>query len=104
MWKSRTRRRPMDNTEHNKPDALCSFSEQCGLVQMLQEKMPELSQRIHNSYCTNASSQCARRWLYEQVGLRAVPSLMLPGQHNWARQIAEELKGRNSVSEHVESQ
>jgi hypothetical protein len=29
---------------------------------------------------------------------------MLPGQHNWARQIAEELKGRSPVSEHVEAQ
>lgn len=104
MWKSRTRRIPMSDSVKNKPDALCPFSEQCGLVNTLQAKMAELSQRIYNNYCTDASSLCARRQLYEQRGSRAVPPLMLPGQFNWARQIAQELKDGGAVSEHAEAQ
>ncbi|MDH4203137.1 MAG: hypothetical protein OEV87_09600 [Phycisphaerae bacterium] len=97
------RRIPMGKTEHNRSDASCSFADQCGLVETLQAKMAELSQRIYEKYCTNPSSQCARRWLYEQAGPRAVPSLMLPGQFDWAHQIAEELNG-DPVSEHAEAQ
>jgi hypothetical protein len=93
----------MDESAQKKPDILCPFSEQCGLVEMLREKMAELSQRIYNNYCTNASSQCARRQLYEQVGANAVPPLMLPGQLNWARQITEAIKDGGAVSEHAET-
>jgi len=94
----------MDESVKNKSDALCPFQEQCGLVEMLQEKMAELSQRIYTNYCTNASSRCARRRLYEEIGPRAVPSLMLPGQHDWARQIAEALQDSTVASKHAETQ
>lgn len=97
-------KKPMDESVKNKPDALCPFREQCGLVEMLQEKMTELSQRIYNNYCTRAPSQCARRQLYEEIGACAVPPLMLPGQINWAHQIAEELKESGTVSEHAKTQ
>ncbi|MHC4988962.1 MAG: hypothetical protein ACYTFX_10790 [Planctomycetota bacterium] len=70
----------------------------------VKEKMAELSQRIYDNYCTNPSSQCARRWLYEQAGAGAVPPLMLPGQFDWARQIAEELQDGGAVSEPAEAQ
>lgn len=93
----------MSESDNHKPDVLCPFREQCGLVKMLQEKMAELSQRIYKSYCTNASSQCARRQLYEQFGRHAVPPLMLPGQFHWGRQIAEELNSRQAVSEHAKT-
>jgi hypothetical protein len=94
----------MSESDTKKSGTLCPFQEQCGLVEMLQEKMAELSQRIYKNYCTNASSQCARRQLYERIGPRAVPPLMLPGQFNWAHQIAEELEGRRCVSEHAKTQ
>jgi hypothetical protein len=94
----------MDESVINKTDALCPFLEQCGLVKTLQEKMTELSQRIYKNYCTNASSLCARRQLYEEIGPRAVPPLMLPGQHDWARQIAEALQDGTAASKHAERQ
>jgi hypothetical protein len=95
---------PMSESDNHKPDVLCPFQEQCALVEILREKMPELSQRIFQNYCTTASSQCARRQLYEQIGPRAVPPLMLPGQLNWACQIADELKASpDAGSEHAKT-
>ena len=101
----------MEHSANNGSKVLCPFQTQCGLVEVLQEKMPELSQRIYDKYCTKAFLQCARRKIYDQLGPHAVPPLMLPGQTDWARRIIEELdaSGENlnagdTTVEHIKTQ
>ena len=53
--------------------------------------MPELIERIQDTYCTKpARSECARFKIAQSVGLEKVPPLMLPEQVEWARQIIAE--------------
>ena len=53
--------------------------------------MPELVERIQDTYCTKpARSECARFKIAQSVGTEKVPPLMLPEQVEWAQQIIEE--------------
>jgi 4'-phosphopantetheinyl transferase EntD len=53
--------------------------------------MPELVSRIKDTYCTTTSCcRCARFQIAQNVGLDAVPHLMLPNQTEWASQILAE--------------
>ena len=53
--------------------------------------MPELVERIQKTYCTTLSCcRCARFQIAQNLGLDAVPQLMLPNQNQWATQIIEE--------------
>lgn len=88
----------------NKPVCVCPYFGSCGLVETLQEKMAELSERIYNNYCTKKGSPCARFRLYENAGAHAVPPLMLPGQLSWAEQIMEEIGQNNIIAEQAKAQ
>ncbi|MHC4291425.1 MAG: hypothetical protein ACYSTR_04355 [Planctomycetota bacterium] len=77
---------------------VCPSLAECSFVETHREKMPELAQRIYTDYCTNGTAECARRWIYETLGAYAVPSLMLPSQTDWARQIAQEVKENNDTT------
>jgi hypothetical protein len=54
--------------------------------------MTKLVQEIQAAFCFGNNTQCARYSVMEAVGRKAVPELMLPNQHHWARQILDEAK------------
>ena len=87
----------MDDTVEKHP-VLCPFWEPCGFVQSLEKKMGELAHRIYTNHCTDDSSSCARRHLYENGLSHVVPPLMLPRQTEWARQIREEVKSSKQTA------
>ena len=69
----------------------CPCLNECTFVCSNQANMPELVQRIKDRYCTNSAwGECARYRVYQSLGAREVPPLMLPDQVNWARQVIEE--------------
>lgn len=76
------------NTQDN--DYCCPFFDVCDFIRNNEEKMPDLIYKTKNQYCTKKEVQCARRWVYEKLGVPMTPPLMLPGQALWARQIIEE--------------
>jgi hypothetical protein len=76
------------NTEPN--DYICPFFDVCDFIRNNEEKMPDLICKTKNQYCTRKEVQCARRRVYETLGVSLTPPLMLPGQALWARQIIEE--------------
>ncbi|MEN8126624.1 MAG: hypothetical protein ABFR90_02345 [Planctomycetota bacterium] len=87
----------MKDAANNQANYSCPFLHQCSLMTSQQEKMPELIQRIRQTYCTDESAQCARRMICEMLGPAVVPPLMLPSQSNWALQIAEEYDDDNDA-------
>jgi hypothetical protein len=55
-------------------------------------KMTNLVQDLQKSYCCGDFTRCARYSVAHAVGKNAVPELMMPNQHDWARQIIEDTK------------
>ena len=95
----------MEDSTDNQTAHACPFLGQCSFIESHRDKLPELVQRIHQQYCTNETSRCARRQIYEVLGPNAVPPLMLPGQTDWACQIIQELGGESdSLAESTEAQ
>jgi hypothetical protein len=76
------------NTSMKERDAsCCPYEAQCCFILNNRDAMPELISRIRKRYCTNQISACARVRIYEALGPARVPSLLMPNQHEWARQI-----------------
>jgi len=77
---------PIETKNHE-----CPFLDECAFIHNNRAKMPELVNRIYERYCTKtASHECARYRVYQTLGAKDVPPLMLPDQIDWARQIIEE--------------
>jgi hypothetical protein len=76
----------------------CPHIGSCSLIQQNQARMPNLVQRIQDYYCAWESLRCARRWLYDTLGRSFVPSLLLPNQWEWARQIVTETEDDGKLS------
>jgi hypothetical protein len=54
--------------------------------------MSELVKQLKTTYCLGDNTKCARFGLYKALGRKVVPKLMLPNQHDWARQILRDNK------------
>ena len=81
----------MNETNNTTKDLRCPFMDTCAFLRENRTKMPELIERIQDTYCIKpAYSECARFQVSQSVGLAKVPSLMLPEQVEWAQQIIEE--------------
>lgn len=80
----------MEDPDSKQIDYTCPYLDKCLLVQQNETKIPELIQRIRQRYCSKENVSCARRYLYEQLDSNLVPPLMLPDQHEWAKQIIED--------------
>ena len=81
----------------NQSECKCPFLDQCDFVKDNETKIPELIQRTRQRYCCNHPERCARHNLYETIDPDVVPPLMLPDQHEWARQIIEEYRHGKSA-------
>lgn len=68
----------------------CPYLVECKLIQDNFSKLPELTRRLRERYCTRQDVQCARRWLHETIGGHVIPPLMLPDQTAWAKQIVDD--------------
>lgn len=77
----------MTTESQNIPDKICPYIEQCDLVTKNMSRMPKLIKRIQSYYCNKLTSQCARRWIFDTLGKRYLPPLLLPNQWEWAREI-----------------
>lgn len=78
---------PDQITNKNQQTTTCPFENKCAFILNNQEKMPELIEKTRKQYCVNSFSACARVKVYEALGPSCVPSLLLPSQHEWAKQI-----------------
>jgi hypothetical protein len=66
---------------------LCVYHEKCPLFANKTADYPTLSKKLKDQYCGGNPELCARKWVREAINKEAVPDLMLPQQHEWARQI-----------------
>ena len=81
----------MSETNNKTEDLQCPFMDTCAFLRENRTTMPELIERIQDTYCTKpARSECARFQIAQSVGIAKVPPLMLPEQVEWAQQIIEE--------------
>ena len=81
----------MSETNNKTEDLQCPFVDSCAFLLENRTKMPELVERIQDTYCTKpACRKCGRFQVSQSVGLEKVPPLMLPEQVEWAQQIIEE--------------
>ena len=78
---------PDQMTNNNQVTVACPFEHQCAFILNNREKMPERIDKTRKQYCANSFSACARVKVYETLGPSCVPSLLLPNQHEWAKQI-----------------
>ncbi|MHC4232371.1 MAG: hypothetical protein ACYSQY_05335 [Planctomycetota bacterium] len=81
----------MSETNDKTEDLQCPLMDTCAFLCENRTTMPELVERIQDTYCTKpARSECARFKIAQSVGTEKVPPLMLPEQVEWAQQIIEE--------------
>ena len=81
----------MSETNNKTEDLQCPLMDTCAFLCENRTTMPELVERIQDTYCTKpARSECARFKIAQSVGTEKVPPLMLPEQVEWAQQIIEE--------------
>ncbi|MFZ9023344.1 MAG: hypothetical protein ACO3BO_01210 [Anaerohalosphaeraceae bacterium] len=81
----------MSETNNKTEDLQCALMDTCAFLRENRTTMPELVERIQDTYCTKpARSECARFKIAQSVGTEKVPPLMLPEQVEWAQQIIEE--------------
>lgn len=81
----------MSETNDKTEDLQCPLMDTCVFLRENRTTMPELVERIQDTYCTKpARSECARFKIAQSVGTEKVPPLMLPEQVEWAQQIIEE--------------
>ncbi|MFZ9033779.1 MAG: hypothetical protein ACO21J_07495 [Anaerohalosphaeraceae bacterium] len=81
----------MSETNNKTEDLQCPLMDTCAFLRENRTTMPELVERIQDTYCTKpARSECARFKIAQSVGTEKVPPLMLPEQVEWAQQIIEE--------------
>lgn len=77
----------------------CLYLEQCDLIQKNKTSMPNLVERIQKYYCSKLTFQCARRLIYDILGVSFVPPLLLPNQWEWAKQIICEHEEEDALPE-----
>ena len=65
----------------------CCLYEKCAFLIRSQNEMPELAEKLTNSYCLKNHRACARKVIAEALGPDAVPDQMMPHQNLWAEQI-----------------
>ncbi len=65
----------------------CPHMNICRMIQVQEGTLPTLIDRFKANYCFNNHHVCARRWVYDFLGAKAVPELMMPQQRDWAEQL-----------------
>jgi len=60
------------------------------LGNQLSTEIPPLSEKLKDQYCRGNFDSCARKWIWDTVDNESIPKMMLPHQHDWARQILSE--------------
>lgn len=80
----------MSQKKHVDAPVKCPYFEHCNFVHNNMDAMPNLIVRTLQNYCTQKECSCARKTVYDAIGIDAVPELMLPDQHSWAVQFIEE--------------
>ena len=68
-------------------ESKCPYYEHCAFIIYSNEEMPELTEKLTNSYCLKNHKACARKVVREALGPDAVPEQMMPHQNLWAEQI-----------------
>jgi hypothetical protein len=67
---------------------LCPYHEKCPMFgNQICTKFPPLSEKLKDQYCRGKFETCARKCVRETIGKEFVPTMMLPQQSDWARQI-----------------
>jgi hypothetical protein len=73
------------------PIMLCPYHEKCPMFgNQICTEFPPLSEKLKDQYCRGNFESCARKCIRDTVDKESVPKLMLPQQHDWARQILSE--------------
>jgi hypothetical protein len=78
------------HTDNLAGDALmfCPYHEKCPMFgNQICTEFPPLSEKLKDQYCRGKFETCARKCVRETIGKEFVPQMMLPQQHDWARQI-----------------
>ena len=77
----------MNNNNNAIDNEKCAYLTACAFLDESQKEMPELAEKLKNSYCMKNYRACARTVVHEVLGQVAVPDQMMPHQSLWAEQI-----------------
>ncbi len=65
----------------------CPLIKTCLFVIQSQKEMPELVEKLKDSYCLKNFDACARKVIADVIGRDKVPAQMMPHQNMWAEQV-----------------